>query len=91
MSGPKYDTTEWNAFLGDPEHASVRDTAVKFPPWLLFKLTETDQIVCVTSYFEDGTLKAYIDPEFNDPNDFRTGFEVFGIKPGSLEPWDVVN
>jgi hypothetical protein len=81
------DIDDWNEFLNDPEHATVREVAARFPPWDLFRMTDTGQIVSVMSWFEDGTIMVYIDPEHNSKLDFRTGFAVFGVDPNVLEPW----
>ncbi len=83
----KEDIEAWNEFLKDPEHAPVSELAARFPPWDLFRMTDTEQIVYVVSYSEDGTIKVYIDPENNSELDFRTGCEVFGVDPDKLEPW----
>lgn len=79
--------THWNAWLSDPEHAPVRAVAERFPPWCLYRMKDTDQIVEVVSFYEDGTVKVYNTPDHNSPDDWRTGFEVFGINPDNLELW----
>lgn len=81
------DIDDWNAFLNDPEHASVRKVAERYPPWEMFELAPTGQVVAVVSYFDDGTVKVYVDPAYNSVEDWRTGFEVFGINPDELKPW----
>lgn len=63
---------------------TIRDLATQFPPWELFSMPETGQVVVPTAYYEDGTLKVYIDPEHNIAWDPRTGCEVFGVKPVDL-------
>ena len=83
----KEDLDAWDKFLNDPEHAPVREVAARFPPWELFRMTDTEQIVSVVSWFEDGTIQVYIDPEYNSELDFRTGCAVFGVNPNVLEPW----
>lgn len=80
----------WAEWLDDPEHAPVRKLAERFPPWALFKMTDTGQIASVVGYFEDGTVRVAIDPEHNDVfalRGFPGGLEVFGINPDQLEPW----
>jgi hypothetical protein len=80
----------WAAWLDDPERTPVRALAERFPPWGLFKMTDTGQIASVIGYFEDGTLRVSIDPEHNgifELRGFPGGLDVFGINPDTLESW----
>lgn len=80
----------WAEWLADPEHAPVRRVAERFNPWSLYEMTETGQIASVVGYFEDGTVRAAIDPEYNDIfklRGFVKGLEVFGVDPDTLKPW----
>jgi hypothetical protein len=66
---------------------SVQDIANRFDPWGRYEMEDTGQIVRIESFHEDGTLLVWVDPEFNDPDDWRIGYEVFGIDPDNLTPW----
>jgi precorrin-6B methylase 1 len=61
---------------------SVRSMAKKMPPWTLFRMKDTEQIVSVIGYFEDGTVRVHV---HEDPRAFGVpGWEVFGVKPDDL-------
>jgi hypothetical protein len=50
----------------------------------LYRLKTTGQLVTMVSYYEDGTVKVFVDPKFNHGRLF-TGQAVFSIKLEDLE------
>ena len=75
-----------NAFelwaAGRPE--VVRQLIDRWPPDQLYRNTETDQVMAIQGYNEDGTVRALVVPECNGP--ITGGSSVFGIDPGELVP-----
>lgn len=61
---------------------AIQAMCEKMPPWRLFRMEDTGQLVSVIGYFEDGTVRVHVheDPRLID----LSGFEVFGVDPGKL-------
>lgn len=78
---------EWDDWLAEPDQASVRALGHRFPPWTVWRLKPTGQIVVVASFYEDQTLNVYVEPRLTDPLKISDIF-VFGINPDDLEPFD---
>jgi hypothetical protein len=79
------DQHEWQEWIATrPE--SVRALAKKYPPDTLYRLDPTGQLVTITAYNEDGSVRVYIDPKFNPRRALSSGFEVFGVDPEAMTP-----
>ncbi len=70
--------------LQPPQVQAVMD---RFRPWLLYRMSVTEQVVSVLGAADDGTITVLVEPGLNDILDMRTGCEVFGVDPNELEPW----
>lgn len=80
----EYLWNEWLSYQDEP----LREFAGRFPPWEFYRMEDTGQIVSVVGFYEDGTVRVYVSEQHNDLTDWRTGFEVFGIKTSNLKRWE---
>ncbi len=75
----------WMVWLGQrPE--SVMRVAERLPPWLLYRLKSTGQLVEMRSFSEDGTVTVAVLKQWNGPHVFER--DVFGVDPADLEAVD---
>jgi len=65
----------------------VRTIAERLPPWNYYKLAQTEQIVFIEAYCEDGTVRVSVKGDrISVPTIVE--FEVFGINPDDLSVAD---
>lgn len=64
----------------------VRAIAERLPPWYLYRMKSTGQIVTMAAVAEDGTVRVDVTGQFNEVLFDRS---VFGIDPHDLERVDL--
>ncbi len=67
----------------------VRAVAERFPPWELFRIKETGQIVQVLAFIKEDdpiTLRVRAYKRLNEIHPTDEDYDVFGLEPDDLEP-----
>lgn len=81
------DETAWLDWV-NTRPAAVAANCKLVPPDRLYELNPTGQRVTIEAYAEDGTVRVYVDPEYNEG--WRiSGHEVFGIDPKDLKECEI--
>ena len=80
---------DWQLKVARHPDAVVRDLAERFPPWELFRMLDTEQVVSVVESNEEGTMRVYVEPEHTKNR--ISGHEVFGITADKLWPYTVLS
>jgi len=74
--------------MGGWPAAAVKAICERLPVDRLYELSPTGQRVTIEAYAEDGTLRVFVDPRFNEG--WRiSGHQVFGINPDDLRECDI--
>jgi hypothetical protein len=87
MKVREMDEQAWREWV-DTRPPVVKAICERLPPDRLYELSPTGQRVTLEAYAEDGTLRVYVDPDYNEFWRF-TGHQVFGINPDDLKECDV--
>ncbi len=70
----------------------VQTVAERFPPWELFRIKSTGQIVHVLAFGKDEgkpiTLRVNVPRSLNAIHPLQEDYQVFGLDPDDLEPTD---
>jgi len=78
---------EWQQWISKRPKV-IRDLAKRVPPDYIYRIKATRQECAIVSYYEDGTLKVWVNswfPVFVPDEPAQFGYEVFGYKPEDLE------
>ena len=76
---------EFDSWLADRPQC-IKDLAIKYPPWILYRMKSTNQRVNVVGYNESGTVTVNVSGKFNFVVMERS---VFGVSPDDLEECDL--